>query len=243
MAQTTRGAWRSGGSRILMPDRPNAQIDALGERLRRGSREPDCIRELDRYRRSFVPAYEAVMARIRSELGLAPTGRPGKSTASIVSKLARGSMRLSQMQDIAGCRIIAVDRTDQDRLVAALSQLLPDARVLDLRVRPSHGYRAVHVVPMIDGYRVEVQVRTNLQHWWAELSETLALGHGAPELKYGGNVPGHPGTRDRLLLLSDVIAAFEESPDDLHPMSRLVTALGIGLAGYTMVSELKGQQP
>ncbi len=226
-----------------MPDRPNSQIDALGERLRGGSRAPGCIRELDSYRRSFVPAYEAVMARIRSELDLAPTGRPGKSTASIVSKLARGSMRLSQMQDIAGCRIIVLDRTAQDRLVAALSQLFPQVRVLDLRVRPSHGYRAVHVVPMIDGYRVEVQVRTNLQHWWAELSETLALGHAAPELKYGGDVPERPGTRGRLLLLSDVIAAFEESPDDLNPMSRLVTALGIGLVGYTMVSEVKRQQP
>ena len=96
---------------------------------------------------------------------------------------------------------------------------------------------------MIDGYRVEVQARTNLQHLWAELSETLALGHGAPELKYGGDVPGHPGTRDRLLLLSGAIAAFEESPDAHHPMSRLVAALGIGLVGYTMVSEVKWQQP
>ena len=64
-----------------------------------------------------------------------------------------------------------------------MSQLFPQARVLDLRARPSHGYRAIHVAPMIDGYRVEVQVRTNLQHLWAELSETLALGHGAPEPK------------------------------------------------------------
>ncbi len=96
---------------------------------------------------------------------------------------------------------------------------------------------------MIDGYRVEVQVRTNLQYRWAELSETLALGHSAPELRYGGDVPERPGTRDRLLLLSDLIASFEESRDDLTPMSRLVTALGIGLVGYTMVSEVKRQQP
>ena len=133
------------------------------------------------------------------------------------------------------------ERGSQDRLVAALSQLFPQGRVLDLRVRPSHGYRAVHVVPMIDGYRVDVQVRTTLQHWWAELSETLALGHVAPELQYGGDVPERPGTRDRLLLLSDVIAAFEESPDGLTPMSRLVTALGIGLVGDTMVTQWKGR--
>ncbi len=108
-----------------MPDRPNTQIDALGERLRGGSREPGCIRELDSYRHSFVPAYEAVMATIRSELDLAPTGRPGKSTASIASKLDRGSMRLSQMQDIAGCRIIVVDRAAQDRLVALCLSYFP----------------------------------------------------------------------------------------------------------------------
>lgn len=226
-----------------MSDRSNSRIDALGESLRAGSREPSCVRELDSYRRSFVPAYEAVMASIRTNLGLAPTGRPGKSTASIIAKLARGSMRLSQMQDIAGCRILVVDRTAQDAAVVALSQLFPKARLLDLRARPSHGYRAVHVVPMVDGYRVEVQVRTSLQHWWAELSETLALGHGAPDLKYGGDVPEHPGTLGRLLLLSDLIAAFEEAPGDVSPMTRLVTELGIGLVGYTMVSEVKGQQP
>ncbi len=44
---------------------------------------------------------------------------------------------------------------------------------------------AVHVVVREVGLPVEVQVRTDLQHVWAELSEKLADAFGS-QLKYGG---------------------------------------------------------
>jgi ppGpp synthetase/RelA/SpoT-type nucleotidyltranferase len=49
-----------------------------------------------------------------------------------------------------------------------------DVTVVDRRAKPSHGYRAVHVVVRESGLPVEVQVRTELQHSWTELSESLA---------------------------------------------------------------------
>ena len=224
-----------------MSDQTSSEIDALGERLRRRSGAAANIRALERYRQSFVAPYETVMTLIRADMESPPTGRPGKSTASIVAKLARGSMRLSQMQDIAGCRIVVPDRDSQQKTIGRLSELFPGSRVQDLRARPSYGYRAGHVIPTIDQRRGEIQVRTRLQHYWAELSETLALGHAAPQLKYGGDAPDLPGTRDRLLTLSDMIANFEEAGSAFNPIAQVIVLLGIGLTGYTMEREMRSQ--
>src|SRR5205814_6139582 len=127
----------------------------------------------DDYRRSFSEAYEFVVGAIRIKLAVEPTGRPAKSTTSISEKLLRESIRLTQVQDIAGCRLIVPEMADQDRLVASLKTLFESASVVDRREHPSHGYRAVHVVVKKSNKLVEIQVRTSLQHLWAELSEKL----------------------------------------------------------------------
>ena len=63
----------------------------------------------------------------------------------------------------------------QDEIVDELGQLFDRANVVDRRRKPSHGYRAVHVVPEFGDAAIELQVRTELQHHWAELSEKLFL--------------------------------------------------------------------
>ncbi|HMF51839.1 MAG TPA: hypothetical protein VK603_24495, partial [Candidatus Saccharimonadales bacterium] len=80
----------------------NAQVDRLGERLKHGPPTENDLVTLDEFRTSFGPAYETVVQRIR-ELKLEPTGRPAKSTTSVVDKLRRETIRLTQIQDIAGC--------------------------------------------------------------------------------------------------------------------------------------------
>src|SRR5437867_4164831 len=62
------------------------QIDRLGDRLRKGDISEEDLRLLDSYRRSFTNAYEDVVGKIRDQLALEPTGRPAKSTTSIVDK-------------------------------------------------------------------------------------------------------------------------------------------------------------
>lgn len=162
-----------------------SQIDRLGSRLKYGNHAEGDLRTLDDYRRSFSSAYELVVRAVRRGLRLEPTGRPAKSTTSIVEKLRRESIRLSQVQDIAGCRVLVKDRSRQDRVVKRLTELFSDTVVIDRRKYPSHGYRAVHVVVRIDSRPIELQVRTVLQHEWAELSEKLSDTLDMP-LKYGG---------------------------------------------------------
>jgi len=85
------------------------QIDRLGERLKKGNITEEALRLLDEYRRSFTKAYETVVGIIRNEVTLEPTGRPAKSTSSISDKLRREHIRLTQIQDIAGCRLVVTD--------------------------------------------------------------------------------------------------------------------------------------
>ena len=118
-----------------------SQVDRLGDRLRRGNVSEADLRLLDSYRRAFADAYEIVIWVIRAQLGLEPTGRPAKSTTSIVEKLRRESIRLTQMQDIAGCRIIVPDLPAQDAAVTRIVQLFDQADVVDRREQPLRGQR------------------------------------------------------------------------------------------------------
>ncbi|MPZ78020.1 MAG: hypothetical protein GEU77_16040 [Deltaproteobacteria bacterium] len=160
---------------------------------------------LEDYRSSFSEAYEHVFTTMREKLQLHPTGRPTKSTGSIIEKLHRESIRLTQIQDIAGCRVVGTDVAEQDRVVRSLGSCFPEASIVDRRPNPSHGYRAVHVIVPVSGRRIEIQVRSTLQHLWAEFSERLADELGS-ELKYGG---GDELFRRALTNISTTVADFE----------------------------------
>jgi putative GTP pyrophosphokinase len=181
------------------------QIDRLGDRLRKGIVTDPDLRLLDLYRRSFREAYEAVVGSIQQQLGLEPTGRPAKSTTSISEKLRRESIRLTQMQDIAGCRLIVLDVANQEHVVEALGRLFDEVTLVDRRDRPSYGYRAVHLIVTSHGKVIEIQVRTALQHLWAEVSEKFS-DVVDPAIKYGG---GAEQFRDLLVRTSNLVAAVE----------------------------------
>lgn len=160
------------------------QIDKLGDQLREGRIDAQAIRNLDSVRAQYVDAYIRVEHILGGMLGYRLTGRPSKSTVAIIEKLRRESTRLSQIQDIAGCRIIADNIRVQDEICHAATVMLGDITVIDRRLKPTNGYRAVHLVARYKGWPVEIQVRTQLQHAWAEISEKIsdAFGQG---IKYG----------------------------------------------------------
>ncbi|HZE72071.1 MAG TPA: hypothetical protein VE135_21390 [Pyrinomonadaceae bacterium] len=174
------------------------------------------LRLLDEYRRSFNSVYERVVGLIRTELHLEPTGRPAKSTTSIVEKLQRESIRLTQVQDIAGCRLVVSDLASQEQVVASVRSLFDKVTVVDRRAQPSHGYRAMHVIAECEGKVVEIQIRTSLQHLWAEQSEKTADLFD-PAIKYGG---GRGDFQELLLKSSRLIADLEENEAELASIER-----------------------
>ena len=199
---------------LMSKELSKTQIDRLGDRIKRGHITEEDLRLLDRYRRTFTPAYEVVVGAIREKLGLEPTGRPAKSTISIIDKLKRESIRLTQIQDIAGCRIIVADIAEQESVIQSLTGLFEQTTVIDRRAKPSHGYRAVHVVVNYDGRLIEVQVRTALQQVWAELSEKYSDIVDS-SIKYGG---GDIGIQEILQATSKLIALVETTEKDLDPL-------------------------
>ncbi len=108
-----------------------------------------------------------------------------KRTPSAIQKLSRfPRMKLSQMQDIGGCRAV-VDTVDQ---VRDLQDAYQRSRILHCPVNgkdyianpKDSGYRGVHLVyryrstrrTLFDGLLIEIQLRTRLQHAWATAVET-----------------------------------------------------------------------
>lgn len=192
-------------------DSSKSAIDRLGEALCDAPYEATSLRRLDSHRRSFEAAYAFVVSVLRERLGLSPTGRPAKSTPSIIDKLRRETTRLSQMQDIAGCRVIVADAVAQDQVVATIVHAFDRSTAVDRRKMPSHGYRAVHIIAFVDGRPVEIQVRTELQHAWAELSEKLSDRFG-PGIKYGD---GNDGILRPLRAWSEQVGAIEDLERDI----------------------------
>jgi len=76
----------------------------------------------------------------------------------------------------------------------------------------SHGYRAVHLIVTTQGASVEIQVRTSLQHLWAELSERLADVIDS-RIKYGR---GAPQVNQLLAVESEIIAKLEGFEKDFR---------------------------
>ncbi|HEU4344002.1 MAG TPA: hypothetical protein VFU31_20800 [Candidatus Binatia bacterium] len=109
------------------------------------------------------------------------------------------------MQDLAGCRVEVDNLMEQDRVVDELKRIFPNFKEDDRRERPSHGYRAVHLIVEVEEHPVEIQVRTHLQHSWASASEKLS-DMVDPEIKYGG---GPEEMKRYLADVSDLFADFE----------------------------------
>ena len=200
----------------------HGSLDRLGVRLSKTGATADDLRALDGYRRTFAPAYQYAITLVKQWVSdwnddeypetvslMAWAGRFPKSSSSVIGKLQRQTVRLSQIRDMAGVRITTPSRFEQDLSVNELQSRFPNAIKFDRLQSPSHGYRAVHFVVPVHDRVVEIQVRTRLQDAWAQLSEKLDDRY--PGTKYG---TAEANPRMKLLLdASDLIARLEEFDD------------------------------
>lgn len=172
------------------------QIRKLGERLASDQPiAPEDDHQLEELVACHLHALELARPRLN---GLSDTFDTGplhitaraKTTGTIIEKLRREhGMSLARMGDLAGFRIVgAFGFAAQDSLCDEIcSRFPPDPRGpkrIDRRANPSHGYRALHVAVTFDGVSIEIQIRTVLQHIWADLMERLADRMGR-QIRYG----------------------------------------------------------
>jgi len=149
-----------------------------------------------------------------------------KRLPTILDKLKRiPTMSVTTMQDLGGCRVVfsTVDEVDQlvEHLLNAPRARNRVVRVYDyLREDPENehagpkqsGYRGMHLAyeyraskKEYEGLRIELQVRTQLQHAWATAVETMDLFSGS-ELKYS---KGDPRVIRFFAVVSSLMAAEE----------------------------------
>lgn len=109
-----------------------------------------------------------------------------KRKPQIIKKLNRFPVRLTQLQDIGGCRIIVNSNNDVDNLYMILhnkskkSKYFTIDRVIDYREkgREDSGYRAMHLILSRNNVKIELQLRSRIQHYWAESIERTSIIYG-----------------------------------------------------------------
>jgi ppGpp synthetase/RelA/SpoT-type nucleotidyltranferase len=159
-----------------------SQLEKLGDRLRVGPLSLSDLQQLRRYLDTLEPFAEETFARVR-ELSSKTAGlragqiarRNVKTVRSIVAKLRRQTTTLPQIQDLVGCRVVVPDIIDQSLWLERLKSAFPDSRIIDRRLEPRYGYRAVHIVVRDGNKRFEVQLRTLLQDRWLTSLKKLTI--------------------------------------------------------------------
>ena len=167
-----------------------------------------------------------------------------KRIPTIIEKLKRQpTMKLSTMQDIGGLRAVVNTVADVRSVREALSRVICTAQTWELagvkdyieNPAPS-GYRGLHLVyrykgkseldRSYDGLRIEVQVRTKLQHIWATAVETVGVFRGE-SLKSG---EGDPEWLEFFRLAAEFVAQREraESARPGQELAALRDKLNVG---------------
>ncbi len=140
-----------------------------------------------------------------------------KRKPQIVRKLRRLHVRLTQLQDIGGCRIIVENNDDIDHLIsyiktnASKTGFFAVKRVTDYREkgRDETGYRSTHLLLDRGGRSLELQLRSRIQHYWAESIERTSVIYGQ-HLK---EQEGDPRVIEYFRQLSDVFYEIESGRD------------------------------
>jgi ppGpp synthetase/RelA/SpoT-type nucleotidyltranferase len=159
-----------------------SQLKKLTRRPRDGTETPEDIHAYADfrlyYRQVLERAYVEVTQLCSETEHAEPITPRVKTLKTTMEKLHRQPelRSLAQIRDLAGLRaVVHGTRADQDDVVARIAARLPDnnqpPKIIDRRLDPRSGYRAVHLEIRREGIRLEVQVRTALQHRWAELFE------------------------------------------------------------------------
>jgi relA/spoT domain protein len=145
-----------------------------------------------------------------------------KRSPSILNKLSRiKGMKLRRMQDIGGVRIIVKKISDIYKIRDDINKAFPH-KICDeknyINEPKCDGYRCLHMIFEINNLKdekfndlkIELQIRTELQHQWATAVEILGL-YDNTSYKSG---QGDEKTREFLCLCSNLFALNENTPID-----------------------------
>jgi ppGpp synthetase/RelA/SpoT-type nucleotidyltranferase len=185
--------------------------------------------------------------------GLVTAGRV-KRMASIRKKLMNTTIGLRDMQDLGGCRAVMAGRGGVGVVLRELMQGNYRSRptyVSDYLTKPKpDGYRGVHVVvdfagagqsEPYTGQRIEIQIRTRLQHSWSTAVEIVGAVTNQ-DFKGGG---GDPRWRRFLALMSDYYALCDgfalqhDGPQTESRLCREIQDAGAEIGALELVTGIR----
>jgi hypothetical protein len=213
------------------PTHAKPEIDAAGKVLRDAKSDwaakSAALGVLDNWRASHaypLNTFQMILRRRSREISSQPlVVQRLKRVPSVLRKLnAEPTMRLSQMQDIGGCRSVVRGLSE----LGALRDMFIHRRTSGDLLREkdyvtdpkSTGYRSIHLVyryrsrqahrRAFDGLLIEIQLRTLVQHAWATAVETLGTMTGLA-LKSSS---GPDQWLDLMRNISSLFALYEGTP-------------------------------
>ena len=165
-----------------------------------------------------------------------------KRLPTILDKLNRfDKMKLSRMHDIAGVRIITKDIEQLRQLQKKISKWDNLVDTDDYIAKPrSSGYRGIHFIFNKDGFFVEVQLRTQIQHLWSTAVETTDVFRGT-SLK---TTEINDCWQDFFKQVSSMFAAIESTPilkqhEDLS-LNEILNQLHINVTQNHILTAISG---
>lgn len=223
----SRGQVRRAGKLIASPNLPESDYFNSPEEWAESWRnQTEAFRVFDNWRASHAYPLNTFQVTLRARAQhidpQALTAQRLKRAPSIVAKLQRfENMNLDRMQDIGGCRAVLKDLAS----VYRLRDVFEEARVPHHQETPknyidnpkSDGYRSIHLIfryegkgekSVYDGLRIEVQLRSQIQHAWATAVETVGL-FRREAIKSG---EGDQRWRDFFLYTSQAFSVLEKLP-------------------------------
>jgi len=249
------------------------QIEKAGRAIRHGCVEDERdeailkiqnFRELHLYPLMLVKNHLAKATKRASKRGV--VARRLKMLATIIDKLERPSLdgssdnaiQVTRMQDIGGCRAIVPDLDSLTKLHAELEKsrsVHQIIRTVEYLKPKESGYSGIHLVYSCfvgsdeenewKKTKIEVQLRTELQHAWATSLEIIDTLEG---IKLKTSMEGYPEWR-RLFRIAGLLVAHKENccpieenelPDLIEELVRLEAHLEVRkkLAHYSLAIRL-----
>ncbi|KAA9134835.1 RelA/SpoT domain-containing protein [Microbacterium caowuchunii] len=250
------------------PEHSRSAVGRASKAIGKGKGTPEELTEaravLANFRSAHAYPLNAVTVTVRQKAlevnANAVVAQRLKRLPTILDKLKRiPTMSVTTMHDLGGCRVVFSSVGEVDALVEELIEL-PRARNRVLRTydylradpenehagpKPS-GYRGMHLAyeyraskEVYHGLRIELQVRTQLQHAWATAVETMDLFSGS-ELKYS---KGDPQVIRFFVLVSSLMALEEgvsPVPGADAPKAELVDEVALLESEVGIIDRLEG---
>lgn len=236
------------------------ELDRIGDRIYEGTHTNEELSIISDYRAEHSKILKSFNDTIKGKLKAMYSykyicSQRLKRLPSIISKIKRfKDMRLSRMQDLAGIRVILNNLKDVEDFKNIVKNELYKApnnknnfifvREKDYIKEPkTDGYRSVHQVykykgnryKNLNGYFLELQIRTKLQHQWATALEII-------DVIKTENLKGGEGKEyyKEFFKLSSKLIEYEELKKDIKEISEEIKKLKQIDAEYNILNDLRG---